>query len=135
MGNAAAFAALDAHIEHLRTLGTSFVRDAAPDVAVACREELEQQIAKGVGPDGQAWEPRKEDGGQPLENAAKYLVVVAVGTAIFMRLKGHVARHHRGIARGGLERLILPTKGITRPIGNAIKRVLAERFQQTMGAR
>jgi hypothetical protein len=127
----AAFAALDAHIARIRKL-PGLAKEAAPDVAQAVRDELERQIAAGVDPDGKPWKAR-EDGEQPLRTAANSLAVVAVGPRIFARLTGHVARHHRGRAKGGIERPILPTGPVPPAMGRAIARVLAKRFAAHMG--
>jgi hypothetical protein len=127
--------ALDAHIARLRTLGTSFVRDAAPEIADACRGVLERQIAAGVDPNGKPWPAKKDGEGKPLAHAADALVVVPVGTTVFMRLKGPEARHHKGIAKGGTVRRILPVVDIPAPMSRAITSVLNERFEVHMGGR
>jgi hypothetical protein len=131
--NAAAFAALDAHIARVKSLG-EVVSGAAPEVAEVIEDELKRQISAGTDPQGKAWEPRKEDGGKPLATAAQHVTVVPVGTKVFARIKGHVARHNVGRAKGGVVRRILPTQ---LPDGWAkrIKQVMAERFQQHMGGR
>lgn len=128
------FSELDAQIARLQEL-EDLPRKVAPDVAQALEDELHAQIARGQGPDGRAWEPRQEDGGKPLRNAAKALAVVPIGTTVFARLKGPEARHHLGIAKGGVVRRILPVRGIPNPMVRAIKRVIVEHFQRTMEAR
>jgi hypothetical protein len=122
--------ALEAYAERLRAL-PELAREAAPEVADVVRDELERQIKAGTDPEGKAW-AKREDGGQPLETASKSLAVTSVDSRIFARLRGHVARHHLGRARGGVERQILPTK-IPGPMGRAIARVLGRRFQDHMG--
>lgn len=129
--NAAGFAALEAQIARLRRVAT-LPRDAAPACAEALQDELEAQITRAQGPDGRAWAPRQEDGGKPLQTAAKALTVVATGTKITARLRGHIARHHKGRAKGGIERQILPTRDLNAPMVRAVKRVLVERFNQAM---
>lgn len=128
------FSELDAMIQRVQRI-EGFVRDAAPDVAEALEDELHAQIARGEGPDGRKWAPRADDGGQPLRGAAKALAVVPVGTTIFARLKGPEARHHLGIAKGGTVRQILPVRNLPNPVVRAFKRVLRERFEQTMEVR
>lgn len=108
---------------------------AAPDAAEAVVEALQRSAAAGTTPEGQAWAPRKDDGGRPLVGAEKALRGAAVGTRVFVRLEGHVARHHRGIARGGVERRLLPEKGITPEIGKAIREVVTEHFRRTVEGR
>jgi hypothetical protein len=111
-------------IARVENLPRVVVKRAAPDVAEVVEAELRRTIAAGTTSDGKAWAPR-EDGGKPLATAADSLVVVPVGTRILARLRGHVARHHRGIARGGIERPILPTK-ITPQLGAKIRDVILE---------
>ncbi len=104
---------------------------AAPDVADRVRESLERTIAAGTTSDGTPWAPRKADGGRPLEGAEKSLAVAAVGTRIFARLHGHIARHHRGRAKGGTVRPILPTSStLPRPMADAIRRELVRHFSE-----
>lgn len=128
------FAELEAQIARLQRVA-ELPRLAAPDVAEALQEELEAQIARGQGPDGEAWAPRQEDGGQPLRGAAQALGVAAVGTTVIARLKGPEARHHLGRAKGGIVRRILPVQGIPDPMTRAIKRVVTEKFEEVMEVR
>lgn len=124
------FESLDAFAARLRSL-PELAREAAPEVGEAVRDEIGRQIAAGTDPDGKAWEPRA-DGGQPLETAGKALAIATVGPRIIVRLRGHVARHHLGRSRGGVERPILPSK-ITPTLGRAITKVLARKFAERMG--
>lgn len=128
--NAAGFAALDDMIARLKRL-PQLAEQAAPAVARALEQELEQQITRGQTPDGRAWEPRK-DGGQPLRGAGKVLAVVAVGKTVYARLRGVEARHHLGRARGGIERQILP-RAMTPRIADLVRRELVAEFRQTVG--
>jgi hypothetical protein len=121
------FAQLDAQIERLRSLGT-LVQDAAPEIAEVCKEKLDSQIASGKGPDGQSWALR-QDGGQPLQNAANAVNVAAVGSTIIMTVKGPEARHHKGTALGGVVRQILPSRDLPGPLAEAIKDVVVEKFK------
>ena len=127
------FAELDAMLARIQAVA-DLPRRAAPAVAEALEDELHAQIARGEGPDGEKWAPR-QDGGAPLQNAAKALAVVPIGTTVFARLKGPEARHHRGIARGAVVRRILPVRGIPNPMVRAIKAALKREFEQTTGGR
>ncbi len=115
-------AQLDAHIARVESL-PRVVKSAAPEVAEAVEAELLSQIGAGADPDGKAWKARA-DGGKPLATAGKYLTVVPMGTRIFARLSGHVARHHRGIARGGLARRVLPGRKLPTKMAEAVRTVL-----------
>ncbi|HYG68649.1 MAG TPA: hypothetical protein VD838_13355 [Anaeromyxobacteraceae bacterium] len=127
-------AELERMIERIRAV-PGIAKRAAPDAAEAVREALARTAAAGTTPEGQAWAPRKDDGGRPLVGAEQALRAAAVGTRIFIRLEGHVARHHRGIARGGVERRLLPEKGITPAIGKAIREVVTDHFRRTVEGR
>ena len=118
-------------IERLQAVST-LPRDVAPDVADVLQRELEVQIKAGRAPDGSTWAPRKEDGGKPLVHAAEKLAVVPIGSTIFARIKGPEARHHKGIAKGGVTRQILPTTELPQPLVRAIDEVIADRFARTM---
>lgn len=124
------YATLDAFIARVREL-PELGRRAAPDVADACKLELHRQIAAGVDPDARAWQ-LTADGRKPLATAAAALTVGSQGATVIMRLRGHIARHHRGRAKGGIERRILPTTGIPTPMADRIREVLVRHFEQVM---
>ncbi len=128
--NATGFAALDAHIARLRSL-PGIAGRAAPDVAESLLEVASEDIAAGKSPDGSQLQPTKE-GAQPLRNAASALHVGAIGSTIIMRLTGPEARHHRGIARGGVIRQLIPTTKIPAQYAKAITEVLDEHFRTSM---
>lgn len=123
--------ALDAHIERVRGLG-SLARQAAPVVAEAVEAELERQIKAATDPSGKAWAERQE-GGKALATADKALVVVPIGTRVFARLKGHIARHNNGTAKGGLVRQILPTSGLPARLAQVVKGAVEQTFERVMG--
>ena len=129
--NAAAFASLAAHIERVEALA-ALAPAAAQDVAEAVESELQRQIAAGTDADGKAW-PRREDGGRPLAGAGKALTVVAAGKRVIAQLRGHIARHHRGIARGGVERPIFPAKGLPPRLAGVVRDSITKAFRRTMG--
>lgn len=133
MSNASANAAIDAHIERLEALG-ELATAAAPDVSDAVEAELLRQISAGTDAEGKPWQ-RREDGGQPLKTAGKALSIAAVGKRVVAILRGHVARHHRGTARGGIERHIFPTDGLPPRLARVVKDAVVKAFEHTMGAR
>lgn len=123
---------LDVMIRKLREL-PGLVKRAAPDVADAVKASIERTIEAGTTSDGKAWAPRKADGGRPLEGAEKALAVAAVGTRVYARLSGHVARHHLGRAKGGTYREILPTTSkLPAPMADGIRRELVRHFDDAM---
>ena len=115
-------AELDDMIARLRGLGAT-TREAVPEVADECKTVLAGNIAAQRGPDGEAW-PKSKDGAPVLVNAAKELTAQAVNGAVLITLRGPEARHHLGIAKGRVQRRILPSKGIPAPMSEAIRRVL-----------
>jgi hypothetical protein len=127
-------AELERMIARIRAV-PGIAKRAAPDAAEAVKEALARTMAAGTTPEGQAWAPRKDDGGRALVGAEAALYVAPVGTRIYARLAGHVARHSRGIARGGVVRRMLPEKGIPPAIGAAIKRVLNDHFRRAVEGR
>ncbi len=106
---------------------------AAPLAAEALEGVIRHQITRGLSPSGAPWR-KTEEGRQPLQGAAKALVVVPVGRAIVARLQGHVARHNNGTARGGVERQILPTKGLPREYADALRGAITRAFEESKGS-
>lgn len=121
---------LDSMISALENL--DLAKGAAVQAASAWEDTIVTQIAKGTDPDGKAWKLRQDTGEQPLQNAAKELRVAAVGTSLFARLRGPSARHHRGIARGGLVRAILPLSGIPAAAKKVIRDEITKVFDEQM---
>lgn len=121
---------IEAMIERLQSL-PQLVVEAAPDAADAVRAELERTIAAGTDPDGKPWQLRK-DGGKPLATAEHAVFVAPIGNTVFVRVKGHVARHHLGRARGGIYRPVIPTGGLPPRMADGIKRVLCAHFTDHM---
>lgn len=118
---------LDRMIAMLREVAVTPL-EAAPKVAQAIDDEIRQDIAAGRSPEGAAWKPTKA-GEKPLQNAGDSLTVRAVGNTVIARLIGPSARHHKGFARGGIVRQVLPTARIPASMIRAIKRVLADHFR------
>lgn len=121
-------ATLDAKIAFLAELGR-ITDDVMPDVADDVREELHRTSAAGQDPYGEAWQAKK-DGGTPLVTAANHIKVAAIGKRVFCRVTGYIAKHHRGHARGGIERHVLPTDGLPKPMARRIKATVIARFRE-----
>jgi hypothetical protein len=123
---------LQGMIESIRRMGELGIT-AAPDVARVVDAELRRTIAAGTTPDGQPWQERQR-GGKPLQNAGDALFVAAVGGTVYVRLKGPEARHHRGTARGGVMRQVIPSSSrLPAPLASKIKAVLVEHFDAAAG--
>lgn len=121
-------AQLDAMIEALRKL-PKLAAAAAPAIAREMEREVQRTIAAGTTAYGEAWQLTKKDHKVPLQHAAQRLKVAAIGTTIFMRITGAEAKHHRGLARGKVERNIVPIKVLPPRMADAIRSTLAKYFQ------
>lgn len=119
-------------IDMLRGLPAALVQQSAPAVAQALAAEINADVAAARSPDGEAWAPKK-DGGRALQNAAQQVTVDVVGTVILAKLKGPEVRHHKGTARGGIRRQILPTRKIPDNVSRAIRSVFATNFAKLTG--
>lgn len=121
-------AELEGMLAVLREL-PQIARQAAPELAEAVRVELQATAAAGTSATGQAWLPRKSDGGRAMADAADAIKVAAVGTSIVAVVRGPEALHHRGFSRGGVRRSILPTTSAIPPkVQTAVRDVLDAAF-------
>lgn len=122
-------AELQGMINTLRNI-PNLAKNAAPDVADAVRDEIKKTADAGQTPFGQPWLARKHDGGRAMLHAADAVKVAAVGTTILATVKGPEARHHKGTAKGGIRRQILPISSNIPPnIDRAVRDVLTEAFE------
>jgi hypothetical protein len=126
-------AKLDEWIKMLRELPEETARGALPEVAEALREDLEATAGAGRAPDGSPWPPKKEDGGQALVGVTEDVDVSIVGTVVLVKLSGKFVRHHRGMARGGVRRQVIPTRKVPDAVGRAINKALVKSFQRVAG--
>jgi hypothetical protein len=120
-------------IERLEAL-PGIARDVAPAVAVAVERELQRTIAAGTTPDGAAWDPKKQGGGQPLAGAAKAIRVTSFGTRILVTLTGPEALHHKGRARGGVKRQVIPVDSLPQPMAAKIDEAISAEFLRRLTA-
>jgi len=132
MSREAAYAALDAQIERLRTLA-DFAKTAAPLVAEAMKKKLDVQVLQGLGPDGKPWR-RNADASISLAGAARAIAVTAIGTVIQAKVGYPFSFHNSGNTRGGTRRQIIPTNTLTAPLTESVKEVLDAHFKKTMVA-
>lgn len=124
------FTDLDRMIAKCREI-PAITRRAAPDVATAMREDITRTIDAGTDAEGKAWAPRKADGTQPLENAARAVRVVVADTRILARVTGPEARHHTGRVKGGTQRGIIPTR-LTPRLAERVREILNEHFRSVV---
>lgn len=81
---------------------------------------LSSTIAAGTDPKGNAWTPRKKDGGRPLKNARAHVDIRLAGSSIIVELTGHDIHHHYG-SGDNPRRQIIPTE-IDEKLGQACRR-------------
>lgn len=123
--------AFDEWIDRVRSL-PELAREAAPEVSADMEAEFKRQIGAATDPNGKAWEERRE-GGKALANAAAALTVVPVGTRVIARIKGYIARHNNGTAKGGLVRQILPGKGLPARLERTVRDAVNRAWKLHMG--
>lgn len=99
-----------------------------PPAAQEVKAHISKTIAAGTSPSGKAWEPRKKDGGKPLQNAAAAVDVRVAGDTIIVELTGPEVFHHYGV-RGAKPRNIIPVE-IDETLGSAIHRGVAKPFKE-----
>jgi len=127
--NAAAMAEMQRWVAKIRSL-PNFARQVAPLVAEKLHENLSANLTAQQAPSGAPWKPAK-DGRTMFQSAPGKLQTKASGTVIEAKIKDRVLfRHHAGIARGRIERQMLPSKTVPQPVSDAIKAVLSEKFTE-----
>ena len=126
-------AKLDAWIKMLRTLPADVTREAAPAVADALRADIEASVSRAQSPDGTPWKP-KLDGEQALVDAAQDVTVTPLDSVVLVKFTGKFVRHHRGMARGGIKRQVIPTRKVPDAVLRTISRVFATAFRRQTGA-
>lgn len=130
MANEAAYKALDAEIQRIRSLGR-IGEELAPEAAKALDAEIRKDVAAGKDPSGNAWQPTK-DGKRPLANAAKSVATTAIGSVVLVTLSGVEARHHLGAVKGKIKRQIIPDAKLPKPVIAALKRLSGDAFAKHM---
>lgn len=124
------YAVFDSLIASLHKLDKALVVEARPALAKIMREDVEASIAAQTDAYGEPWQ-RAQDGTQMFEGTQARSLVR--GSKIVLTLDGYHARHHRGYAKGGVKRAILPTQGLIPPkTVSRMKRELEKRFRTAM---
>ena len=103
------------------------VQSVLPECAAECHAVIAENVAAQVGPDGEAWAPGN-DGKPVLQNAAAAVTALAIGNVILLRVSGPEAKHHLGIAKGKVQRRIIPTRKAPQAMTKAIERVIMRRL-------
>jgi len=130
---------LDDLLTAMKGMPHELIQRAAPEIAVAVREALLVTIRAHQAPDGTPWAPRKKGTRPVLNNAAEAMTTSAVGSRIYIVVRGINGRHHKGAVRGSVQRPIIiykkhGRKAITPRIAQAIHDVVAQRFRDQIKA-
>lgn len=116
--NAAGFARLDDWIRNLNTFDQA-IPEMAQELVPVVDDAVGEAIQAQQSLDGVPWQPTKS-GKRALENAHDNITVTAVGTVILIRMQGPEVFHQFGF-RATPARPILPTAGMPKKLGNAIR--------------
>lgn len=130
--NAAAHAKLREMIDRCRSLPRELVVRSVPEIARALKADIDEHVARGQAPDGAAWQ-LKQDGEQALVGAQQTVDVSFSGSVVLAVMRGKFVRHHKGTARGGIRRQVLPTRKIPEAVTRAIGATLRKHFSAIMG--
>jgi hypothetical protein len=128
------FADLDAMIRRVRSLGGGeFLNRAAAAAAPLVQEAAKATAAAGTTPTGEAWAPRKKDGGRAMANAAGAVRAYALGAIITIALSGVEVYHH--LSKSHPRKVIPDAGGDTIPttIADAIERGAVRAWSRAMG--
>ena len=102
-----------------KDLGSKIAAKAAPHL----EEALKANLSAGVSPEGQAWAPRKENGGRAYAKAASKLDVKALGDLVKVTVTGPEVYGHFGA--GGM-----PVRKMIPDGGDGVPKVVAEALQK-----
>lgn len=130
--NADGHAKLRAMIDRCRELPSELVKRAVPDIAHALKDDITNTASAGLTPDEEPWQ-EKQDGERALVGVEQDVEVTFSGSTILATLSGKFVRHHKGTARGGIRRQVLPTRKIPDSVTRAIGTVLRRHFSAIMG--
>lgn len=120
---------LDEMIRRLR--GLAHLEDRIlPEVARELETIIGENIAAQRGPDGKAWPV--SPGGPVLLGAMKNITIKVIGRVVLIRVVGPEARHHLGLGRGRVQRMLIPTARLPGPMTEAIRRVAARKTAEVL---
>lgn len=122
------FDALNEEISRLRRV-PELGKTAAPEIAKALDAALRENIAAGLSPQGNPWQPTRK-GEQP--KLGRKLFVRAKGSIIEIVLGGKSYLHHTGIARGRITRRVIPTVDLPEKFATIVRDKMKEAFESLM---
>lgn len=127
-------AELDRMIAKARRL-PEIIKRAAPACADALRQDIARSVAAGQSPEGEAWAPRKADGGRPLVNAMAAVSVIAQGTVIEATITDRPHNvHHYGWDETKARKIIPTSSTLTDGVSAGMKKALGAEFTKAVRA-
>jgi hypothetical protein len=125
-------ASLDEMIASLNRLaGGAVEKEVVPALGKAILTEVQRTANAGTSPEGKAWAPKKA-GGQALTTAADKIKLAVSGHKITLSIAGPLALHHRGWARGGVQRQVLPISNMPNNVESAARRELEKQRRKLL---
>lgn len=92
----------------------------AQQVAKICKKATDEAISKGESLDGEKWPARVKDGGKALQTAGKHIQAYGQAKKVTIVMTGGPVFSQFGTHRQA-QRAILPTKGLPKKLGSAIR--------------
>lgn len=108
--------------------GPGLLADRVRDIT---EQSIKANMEAGVSPDGDAWAPTVEDSRKAYPNPGRFLEVDAFGNTIVITIRGPMAIANWG-TRKMVARKTLPTRGLPKKLGNAIRLGYAEMSKEFM---
>lgn len=122
---------LDDMVARMRALGDELPR-VMPDLAVACRAYLLEHYAAGQDPYGQPW-PLTKRKPRVAHLTGKTLQVGYRGAVLIMRVIYFEAMHSRGLARGEVQRLMIPSD-LPNDLATELSSIVEARLSEVLAA-
>lgn len=121
--------ALDDWIRKLRA-NREWLISVMPEVARAVEAHLRSTAAAGTTPDGEAWAPKKHEGGRALPDAASAITLKPQGTVLLIKL-GYPYGFHNGAKEGGAmpRRQVIPRDRTPASVNEVINATLVKLWE------
>jgi len=117
-------------IKQLKSLD-KFTRQVVDEAGNALEREVLASASRQQAPTGAAWTASKT-GERVLRNVASNMRKTISGDVVTLTLSGHYARHHLGAVKGKIQRRILPSRNVPKPISGAIAQAITREFEKVM---
>jgi hypothetical protein len=121
-------------IKGLQALATEGPEGIVEMTRAAVETEMRANLDAGISPDGEAFAPLVEGGGKAYANAQKLLSVESARNSVVIIIRGALVFANWG-TRKMVARKVLPTRGIPKKLGNAIRLGFIEMAEGFMSRR